>query len=122
MNILSLTGILPECVEPVLKHFIGLTLKSLTLISCGQINLAFLESCTQLEDLTIHRCSIEPKAPTGWAEDKTFLPLLRKFENYELCLGSYWASLIERKSTIVHLTLDCCHIGTSVMLICLLLV
>jgi len=60
-----------------------------------ELILAFLKSCTQLEDFMIHRCSIEPKPPTGWTEDKIFLPLLKKIENYDLGLGSYWISLIE---------------------------
>jgi len=62
----------------------------------------------------IHRCTIEPKPPAGWTEDQIFLTLLKNFESYDLCLGSYWASLIKRKSTIVHLAIDCCHVGAYI--------
>lgn len=83
--------------------------------SCG-FNMAYLASvCIKLERLSLNRGIVDSDddtAATCWTP-LTFLPLLTHFKIVDGCLG-VWAPLIERKSTLVSLSLKCCHIGTNV--------
>jgi len=93
----------------------GPTLKQLTFQQCTEINLADLASCSQLESLRILNSSIAyPQENEAVLMDSQalFLPLLKKFKS-GTCLGVY-SRLFEQKSTLTHLALVCCHIGTKV--------
>lgn len=116
LNTLSLEGLSSiDYVKPFIQAF-GTNLTSLTLFCCPEISLEDLAShCSQLNHLKLFRTSIQSKMKcTGnWNAD-TFLPLLEKLEVYQVCLG-VWSNLIERKVTLVHLKLNCIHIGTNVL-------
>ena len=119
VKVLKLFKVHPRCLPPVLNVF-GSTLESLKLESCPTpIDLALLAPCIALEDLSIFHCTVicEGKDPTSsrWTSD-TFLPSLDSLVTYRCCLA-VWASLLETKSTLMHLDLDCVHIGTSVLFI-----
>ena len=105
---------MPEYVKPILNAF-GPTLKQLTFEQCCKINLADLASCSQLENLRILNSSLaNPQENEAVLMDSksSFLPLLKKFKS-GTCLGVY-SRLFERKSTLTHLALGCCHVGTNV--------
>ncbi len=104
----------PSFAKPILKVF-GKNLTSLELKS-SKVDMELLGSyCAQLKHLTIHSSSSDEEEvnsdTTGWTPED-YLPLLTELRS-NVCLGS-WASLLERKSTLIHLQLNCCHIGTSV--------
>jgi len=109
-----------EFVMMVLDTF-GPNLKKLMLSGIGwDVDMAHLASiCTNLEHLTLFdaRINHDFEAACGWTPD-TFFPKLTHFQSnnsYSKCLG-VWGVLIEKKSTLVHLSLQCCHIGTKVEL------
>ena len=106
--------------KAILKAF-GNGLQHLTLDSCRQINVADLMTyCTELESLNIlGDSSMKPKMMESTEcfldEAVTFLPNLKNLKS-EICLGD-WSYLFEEKSTsLVRLTLSCCHIGIKVYL------
>jgi hypothetical protein len=106
--------------NPVLSAF-GADLKSLELTDCQNIDMHHLASCCpNLKELGIHKLfynsSLGPdvksiRDPSCWTSD-TFLPLLERVRS-TACLEN-WATLIEKKSSLVELVLHCCHIGTEV--------
>ncbi len=115
VKVLKLYGVHPRCLPPVLNVF-GSALESLHLESCpSPIDLGLLTSCIALEDLSIFHCIVicEGNDPSSRWTSETFLPSLNSLVTYKCCLG-VWASLLETKSTMMHLHLDCVHIGTSV--------
>ncbi len=115
LDTIKLSDLNSKYVELVLEVF-GPALKSLTLSGCKQIDMLLLGTCcVQLEHLSIlEQSSIKREEihPTDWNSD-TFLPGLKSLRSH-CCLG-VWGSLIERKSTLIDLHLDCCHIGTRVI-------
>ncbi len=101
----------------------GPKLKKMELWNIRGIDMAYLASiCTELDQLTLGNSSVEKieseAACKRWSPD-TFLPKLMRFRtinNLEFnCLG-FWGLLIEKKPTLVHLSLDCCHIGRKVII------
>lgn len=115
----------PKFLKMVLDSF-GPNLKKIVFkrMDCN-VDLAVLAPiCTKLEHLSFHddpaRIIMDFAAASQWNPD-TFLPKLTHFQIRHSrwfdhnCLG-HWAVLIEKKSTLVHLSLDCCHIGTNVIL------
>ena len=106
-------------VKPIL-NVLGASLTSLSLCNLViryPVDMAQLASCcTQLVKLSLFKCNIfnarDVDAAGRWTED-TFLPLLTSFKSVDTCLG-VWAPLIEKKSKLVELELNCCHIGTKV--------
>ena len=106
--------ILPEHVRVILKAFAS-SLKQVTFKSCQNINLMDLMPCTQLEGLCILESSSleETKAePDGLSF--SFLPHLKSFES-NICLG-LWSLWLEGKHELTRIILECCHIGTKVIL------
>lgn len=105
-----------ESLKMALDTF-GSNLKRLEAKNCYCFNMAYLASvCTKLERLSLLYWGIadsdDDTAATCWTP-QTFLPLLTHFKMVNGCLG-VWAPLIEKKSTLVSLSLECCHIGTNV--------
>ena len=111
----------PEFLEMVFDTF-GPTLKKLELTSCG-VDMGYLAStCTNLEHLSLRTVSfINDSAASGHWTQETFLPKLKFFLNrpgpnrFGSCLGQIWGSLMEKKSSLTHLDLECCHFGTNVI-------
>ncbi len=111
---------MPEYVKPILNVF-GPTLKQLTLEHCSNINFSDLASCKQLESLRIRNSSLanpQENEALLMDPDLSFLPQLKKFKS-GICLGVY-SRLFEGKTSLTHLTLRCCHIGTEVSYILIL--
>jgi len=108
-------------IRPILNVF-GPNLTSLILIftedSRNKLDMAWLGgSCTQLKNLSLISLQHPPilhseHDPVGWSPD-TFLPFLTQFRT-NICLGK-WAPLFEGKSTLTHLHLYCCHVGSRVI-------
>jgi len=96
----------------------GSNVKKLFLTHCTNIDMAYFASiCTKLEQLTFDNCSFiidDSEAFSRWTQE-TFLPKLTLFRSAFCCLG-LWGNLIEKKSSLVHLSLQCCHIGTNVII------
>ncbi len=104
-----------KIMKPILVSF-GSVLKTLGLWGCNQVNLAHLASCVVLEDLTLigsRIISSEGSDPTSCWSPGTYLPSLTNLTVCGYCLG-LWAPLLEEKSTLYTLNLNCCHIGTNV--------
>jgi len=104
-----------EYMRPVLNA-LGPNLKKLTLKRCD-FDMAWLSSCTQLQHLKINCCSLRTdklatRGHNNWTH-ATFLPVLTEFQS-NVCLQK-WAPVFEEKSTLVKLTLNCCHIATKVI-------
>ncbi len=114
LTAITLRGVKPEYVKPILKVF-GPGLENLKAKFCSFFPMAYLLSCPKLRSLSIlfgfsrddmkeyERSNVNPV---------TFLPQLESFET-NFCIGP-WSTLIEQKSTLTRLILDCCHIGTGV--------
>ena len=105
----------------LILNLVETTLTSLRLensLSRHPVDLDQLASCCiKLEKLSLVGCIIlnaqDVDAAGRWNSD-TFLPLLTKFKSdRNTCLG-VWSPLIEKKSKLVELELNCCHIGTKV--------
>ncbi len=102
----------------MISDIFGPTLKKLKFYGC-RIDMGYLASTsTKLEHLSLHHTTTinESEAAISWTP-KTFLPNLTRFRNnypFGNCLGPIWGALIEEKSTLTHLSLECCHIGTDV--------
>lgn len=109
---LSIQGIMSEFVRPLCNPF-GATLTKLGFYNCAALDLSQIASCTLLEDWEIIACSIHSIGHSKW-NAVTFLPLLKKLETYHACLGPYWAPICEKKTSFVHINLNCIHIGTNV--------
>lgn len=110
MKVVKLLKVNSRCVAPVLNVF-GSTLVSLDLRSCPlPIDLALLASCNVLKDLYIYECTIISKGtdPTIRWTSETFLPSLESLVTESCCLG-VWAALLETKSTLDRLELECYH-------------
>ncbi len=109
----------PEFVMMVLNT-VGPNLKKLVFTSTYRrdyaINMDYLASiCVNLEHLAFYGSAgfiMDPETASRWTPE-TFLPKLTHFQSHQ-CLG-IWSNLIKRKSTLVFLSLRCCHIGTKVM-------
>lgn len=106
-------------INPVFSAF-GADLKSLRLFDCQNIDMHHLASCCpQLKDLEIGSLffnstlgpDVKSRDTPCWTCD-TFLPNLERVRS-TACLED-WATLIEKKSSLVELQLHCCHIGTEV--------
>ena len=107
-----------QFMNPILAAF-GSVLLTLSISDCDHVNLARLASCAVLVNLTLCSCTISSEGSDTicfWTP-KTFLPSLTDLMVENSCLG-LWAPLLEAKSTLVRLTLNCCHIGTNVCLYC----
>lgn len=106
---------LPEHVRVILKTFAS-SLKQVTFKSCQNINLVDLMPCTQLESLCILESSSlkGTKVEPDGLSPSAFLPHLKSFES-NICLG-LWSLLLEGKHELTHIILECCHIGTKVIL------
>ena len=115
MGAITLEDLSTEYARPVLNA-LGPALKKLTLKRCD-FDMAWLSSCTQLQHLTINCCSLRTdklitRGHNNWTH-ATFLPVLTEFQS-NVCLQK-WAPIFEKKSTLVKLTLNCCHIATKVI-------
>ena len=102
-------------VKPLLKVF-GPKLKGLTFESGRKVNMMDLVPCNELETLRIQAYSLDKEAlkVAGLSlKADSFLPRLKSIKS-ELCFGPL-SRLIEDKPTLVHLDLNCYHIGTRVM-------
>ncbi len=55
--------------------------------------------------------NIVPNDPINWTHE-TYLPALIELRT-NACLGN-WSPLLERKSTLTQLALNCCHVETQV--------
>lgn len=107
-----------KCLQPIINAFSS-SLVFLRLKNCRcPIDLARLASCTVLEALVIHDCTVicEGNDPASRWTPQTFLPLLEMVETASCCLG-VWAPLLETKSTLKRFSPSCCHIGTNVILL-----
>lgn len=115
LETITLFKVSPKFIGSILTTF-GTELIHLTFIACEQINLPILAPCQRLESLRIHssNSSLIDVEETKLTElnKRTFLPTLKSFESH-ICLGVL-SRLFEEKSTILHLVLNCCHIGTEV--------
>ena len=107
----------PKVLKMVLDVF-GSNVKKLVLTYCTNIDMAhFASTCIKLEQVTFRWCSFindDSEAFSRWTPE-TFLPKLTLFRSDFCCLG-LWGNLIEKKSSLVHLSLQCCHIGTNVII------
>jgi len=108
-----------KIMKPILASF-GSVLQALFISDCDQVNLAHLASCVVLDSLMLLDSTISSEGSdtiSCWTP-KTFLPSLTELVVVcGPCLG-LWAPLLEAKSTLVRLDLNCCHIGTNVRLFC----
>ena len=106
-----------KIMKPILASF-GSVLQALFISDCDQVNLAHLASCVVLDSLMLLDSTISSEGSdtiSCWTP-KTFLPSLTELVVVcGPCLG-LWAPLLEAKSTLVRLDLNCCHIGTNVRL------
>ena len=96
----------------------GPSLTSLELLFSRKFEMSLLACCNQLKHVKMRYCSfnLEANISTELQSDPdSYLPLLENFTADD-CLGR-WATLIERKSTLVHVEIHCCHIGTDVILL-----
>jgi len=106
----------PNYVKVILNAFAP-TLKHLTFKSCDGINLMDLIHCRQLESLFILNCRVssslaETKVEPSRLNPSSFLPHLKSVKS-DICLG-LWSSLLEGKSELTHVFLNCFHNGTKV--------
>lgn len=106
----------PNYVKVILNAFAP-TLKHLTFKSCDGINLMDLIHCRQLETLFILNCRgssslAETKVEPSRLNPSSFLPHLKSVKS-DICLG-LWSSLLEGKSELTHVVLNCFHNGTKV--------
>ena len=92
---------------------LGPNLKSIEFVSCTQLDLHLLEFCAMLKRLILQNCSFKPKTRSS-THSGSFLPVLETLGS-DTCLES-WAPLFEDKRTLTDLTLNCCHIGTGVII------
>jgi len=102
----------------IVLDILGPNVKKLVLNNCADIDMAYLGSCcTKLERLTFYDCSfiMDYSKASSRHTPETFLPKLTHFESRDCCLG-VWGELIEKKSTLSHLSLECCHIGKNVII------
>jgi len=76
------------------------------------LELQDLALCQQLESLKLagesKLCAVEDDGYTS-LDEKSLLPKLKKF-HCDMCLGNL-SNLIEGKQNLVHLHLNCCHVG-----------
>lgn len=89
------------------------TLQHIELNGSESIYLQDLAVCNQLESLQLFyrfRSGLKEsnEGPTAFDADN-FLPKLKVFES-AACLGPL-SSLFEGKSNLIHLKLNCCHVG-----------
>ncbi len=102
--------------EPILDVF-GPGLKELEFANCTQIDLQKLARFFQLQELCIMGSDSSLLAKENEDEHlllntDTFLPALTCFQS-DICLGK-WSFIFEKKSSLVHIFLSCCHIGMRV--------
>ena len=95
----------------------GPELQQLTYNFCPEINLEELSPCVKLKQLSI----LNPRSSLllnskGNSPKLDFLTQLKSLES-DTCLGSYWSRIFEEKSSLSHISLYCCHIGTKVIFI-----
>jgi len=120
INDVKLSGVKPIFVKRILEA-IGSNLTTLRFESCKQIDFQLLASCSKLEKLSIDGYSTIKSeindAAIHWTSGGCFLPSLTTFE-CSVCLGGWSPLMIEKKSTkLTRLSLECCHIGTQVLII-----
>ena len=100
----------PKFVKMILD-IAGPTLKTLDFKYGCAVDMDYLAStCPKLEHLTFDHSNIinNSEAASRWTPE-TFLPKLNHFRTRNVfgkCLGS-WSILIEKKSTLAHLSLQC---------------
>lgn len=102
-----------EYVTPLLQVFGG-ELISLDVSFSGELNMLDLLGCSNLEILHISskdkNFSLMDSGEMGSSfSPNTFIPQLKEFRS-DICLDA-WSYLFENKSSLVQLTLNCCHIG-----------
>lgn len=95
---------------------IGAQLSQLTFVSCERIDLTDLIPCKELDVLRIFLAS-SLWLPTEDSEERyspseAFLPKLNRLES-DICLHARFSHLFEERSTLLHLDLECCHVGTK---------
>ena len=96
----------------------GPGLKELHIDDCTQIDLQKLVRCFQLQELFItgsagsFLLAKENEKEHLLSNMDTFLPALTCFQS-DIGLGE-GSCIFERKSSLVHLFLSCCHIGMGV--------
>ncbi|KAI9555851.1 hypothetical protein GHT06_018368 [Daphnia sinensis] len=95
---------------------IAAQLTQLTFVSCDRIDIAGLIACKELEVLRIFLASslvLQTEDPEErYSPPEAFLPKLSRLES-DICLHAQYSHLFEEKSSLLHLDLDCCHIGTK---------
>lgn len=113
LETIALSEMSLQFLELFLDKF-GPHLTSLELLYSRKCEMALLACCTQLKYLKMRHCSfnLEANIPPDFKPD-SYLPQLESVTADD-CLGR-WATLIERKSTLVYVHLQCCHIGTDVI-------
>ena len=108
----------PKFVKMILD-IAGPTLKKLDFKYGCDVDMDYLAStCPTLEHLTFDATNVINDLVTAsrWSPE-TFLPKLKHFRTRNTlrkCL-EFWSAIIETKSTLAHLSLQCCHIGTDVI-------
>ena len=119
MEKVSLEDVPPKFVKPILKIF-GPGLRHLTFWSFAEFNMADLIPCNLLESLRIYGSLSSILEPPSNEVNiilraHSFLPQLKVLKS-DICLGQ-WLRLLEEKPEMTHIVLNCCHIGTEVILI-----
>lgn len=103
----------PKYVKAILQVFAP-TLKHVTFNSCKNIDILDLIPCVQLKTLRILKSSslAVTKMDPGRLSSSSFLPNLKSIES-DICLDCC-TLLLEGKSELVHVVLNCWHNGTEV--------
>lgn len=113
---IAIVNVPSEYINVILKVF-GSNLKHLTIENSKNVDLSTLMNFTLLESLVL-KDGVQLKRMTT---DKPtlnpglFLPKLKTLES-EICLGAYWTRVFEQKASLTRVALNCCHIGTKVIL------
>ena len=111
LTTVSIEDLKSEYVTPILK-VLGSELVKLTFLYGSELIIQDLALCPKLEELQILPWSFFQLLDSGEIDPlnpATFLSQLRVFQS-NFCLGK-WSHLFENKSSLVSLSLHCCHIG-----------
>jgi len=111
LTAVSIEDLKSEYVTPILK-VLGSELEKLTFLYGSELVIQDLALCPKLEKLQILPWSFFQLLDSGEIDPlnpATFLSQLRVFQS-NFCLGK-WSDLFENKSSLVSLSLHCCHIG-----------
>lgn len=109
----TIQNVKSEYVTPLLQVFGG-ELVSLDVSFSGEFNMLDLLGCSNLEILHVSSRDknfslMDSGEMSPSLSPDTFIPQLKEFRS-DICLGA-WSYLFENKSSLVQLSLNCCHIG-----------